>query len=133
MQKWWEESGLLDAIVKMDQQQMQQGYEDFLILFNRYVNLSSIGLQKVPSSTAWTQIEGRGSPYISAGYTSAPQGCTPDELLEFDDVQTRPHDAFKVLFYNPDQELLLTSDSLYRIVFLCDYGAGTYSMYMDQI
>ena len=129
MQVWWEKTGILQEIAKLEPENKMQGYNDFLILFNRYVNLSSIGLQKVASSKVWTQIQGEGSPCISAGYTSAPKGRTSDELQLFDNVQERPHDAFKVLFYNPDQEMLLATDCLFRIVFLCDYGAGRYSTY----
>ena len=125
MEEWWVKTGIIEKIVKMDQQATQQGYEDFLILFNRLVNLSCIHtkVQKVGIPNSWAQIQGDNPRYISSGYTSTPKGSKSVEL-DFEEVLCRPHDAFKCLFFNQDQYKLLTTNDLFRVVFLCDYGAG---------
>ena len=118
LQKWWDETGILEEIGKLQEKRIAEGYRDYLILFNRYINLSRIGLQKAAFPKSWMQVQGNSS-YISAGYTYAPS----NDSISFKDAQNRPIDAFKILCYEPDQEDLLTS-VLPRIIFLCDFGSG---------
>ena len=119
LQKWWEETGIQDEIGKIEQQRKEEGYKDYLVLFNRYINLSRIGLQKTTPPRSWEQVQGSNTSYISAGYTN-PSTSNP---IGFKDAQNRPLDAFKILCYEPDQEELLTT-MIPRIVFLCDFGSG---------
>ena len=64
---------------------------------------------------------------MSAGHTTA----TPDAQAQYasssdgvKDVLNRPHDAYKVLFFNRDQISLLAADSFVNVLFMCDFGAG---------
>ena len=123
LQKWWEKTGILEQLGKIDEKMKREGYEEYLILFNRYINLSRIGLQKVTLPSTWEHIQGSNAPYISAGYTSAPAGSSSNDLLGFKNAKTRPTDAFKVLCFEPDQQEILTT-VIPRIVFLCDFGSG---------
>ena len=128
LQKWWEGTGILEEIGKLYEQRKQEGYNDFLILFNRYINLSRIGLQKVIHPKAWEQVQGSNPSYISAGYTSAQTSAASINKMGFKEAQNRPNDAFKILCYEPDQEDLLKS-IITRMIFLCDFGAGMQKMH----
>ena len=123
LQKWWEETGILQEIMTMDDKNKREGYDDFLILFNRYINLSRIGLQKVTVPSTWEQILGLDNRFISAGYTGAPVGASSNDLLGFKNAKNRPTDAFKILCFEPDQEEILTAN-IPRMIFLCDFGSG---------
>ena len=51
-----------------------------MVLFNRLVNLSLIGLQETSAPVTWEQIEGDNAQFFSAGYTSTPQGSKAVEI-----------------------------------------------------
>ena len=123
IEQWFENTGIREYVGKVDQQMKDQAFEDVLVLFNRLVNLSCIGTQKTVLPKSWKQIQGSNHHYISAGYTGAPVGGNAVDL-DFEDVLNLPHTALKVLYFNKDQNLLLTTDDILRVIFLCDYGAG---------
>ena len=127
IEKWFQETGILEHVGKINQQMKDQGFEDMLKIFNRLVNLSNIGIQPANMPQAWQKITGKDDNYITAGYTATPQGSKSEEL-NFDEVLNRPHDAFKILYFNRDQYQLLTTKDLFRLIFLCDYGAGKYKL-----
>ena len=118
--KWFQKMGLEQFLGKIDKQRSQQ---DFLILFNRLVNLSCIGLQPTSQPMTWEQVEGANTQYLSAGFTSGPKGSKVTEL-SFNEAQSRPVDFLKALYYNRKQYRLLTTEDILRVVFFSDYGAG---------
>ena len=70
----------------------------------------------------WTQIQGNNPRHASAGYTSAASPSTSGQLTA-EELLQRPHDAYKVLCLNEDQEALLSNDIPF-LIFLNDFGAG---------
>ena len=120
MLKWWKNTGL-DGIQDIDGKTKQQSYDEFLKFFNRLVNLSSVRVRPEPSQ-AWSQIQGNNPRHISAGYTSAAPSATSGQL-DIENIQQRPHDAYKVLCLNEDQEALLSND-IPLLVFVNDFGSG---------
>ena len=89
--------------------------------------LSSVRVVPDPFHT-WLQIQGRDDHHMTAGHTEA----TADEItkvisgdVDIEKVLKSPHTAFKTLFFNKDQQPLLTTDTYPYAVFLCDFGAGT--------
>ena len=44
--------------------------------------------------------------------------------MEVGDILKSSHTAFKVLYFNNDQQALLTTDNIMSAIFLCDFGAG---------
>ena len=104
-----------------------QRYQQFLQVFNRMVNLSLIGKRKC-ITTAWEQIQGTTVPHgISAAGTSAGEQIKVEDMV-FEDTIHRPHDSFKILFYNPDQRAILSANAFFRIIFCSDYGSGEYTI-----
>ena len=64
---------------------------------------------------------------MTAGHTEA----TADEIamatsgdVDVETILKSSHSAFKTLFFNKDQQALLTTDKYPYAVFLCDFGAG---------
>ena len=126
LDKWWEETGLADRAQNLDQKAKDTAYNEFQLMFNRLVCLSSVRVVPDPFHT-WTQIQGSNSHHMSAGHTTA----TPDAQAQYascsesiKDVLNRSNDAYKVLFFNRDQISLLAADSFVNVLFMCDFGAG---------
>lgn len=117
MEKWWKNSGL-DSIKELDEKSKKEAYNEFLMFFNRLVNLSKVRLLAKPTE-AWKQIQGEHYPrQITAGHIAAePPPTSMKELLN------RPHDAYKVIFLNKDQECLLSNDNRF-VAFFNDFGSG---------
>ena len=117
LKKWWDGTGLSQITTPLTRNQF---YVDFQKFFNRFVNLSSIRV--VPSPFyAWNNIGGNVQHHIGAGYTKQDGRYTIKLEVSF----TCRHNAMKVLFYNKDQQTLLTSDIWPLALFLCDFGSGT--------
>ena len=120
LDEWFRATGVEEVMGKMDK---QRSYQEFMMLFNRLVNLSCIGIQKTSAPITWEQVEGANAHFFSSGYTATPKGSKPVEL-SFGEAQNRPIDAFKALYYNQDQYIMLTTEDLFRVIFLSDFGAG---------
>ena len=73
LDKWWEETGLADRAQKLEQKEKDTAYNEFQLMFNRLVCLSSVRVVPDPFQT-WTQIQGNNPRHMSAGHTTA----TPD-------------------------------------------------------
>ena len=117
---WWESLGLYRN-PGQDIATRSQCYREFLNLFNRTVNLSSI-VRKTNVFHTWEQIQGSNSRPIVAGITPAPS--TDPSSLSFKDVINRAHDAFKALYFTPEQMALLIPGKFLRLILFADYGAG---------
>lgn len=66
---------------------------------------------------------------ISAGHTTADPVAEAQCLLSHGDIKdflNRPHDAYKVLFFNKDQLSILATDNLLRAIFMSDFGSGKF-------
>ena len=120
MEKWWRESGL-DKIEVLDEKTKKEAYAEFLKFFNRLVNLSAVRVVPDPFHT-WDQILGNNPRHMAAGYTSATPPSKPGRL-NVDEILNRPHDAYKIISFNKDQENLLSHD-IPSAIFLNDFGAG---------
>ena len=87
---------------------------EFQLFFHRLINLSSVRVVPDPFHT-WSQIQGNNPHHMAAGHTEAPAS----HAIDVEDALKRAHDAFKVLFFNRDQQALLTSDAFHSMVFFC--------------
>ena len=126
LDKWWKNTGLATREKKFDAKSKAEAYNEFQHFFYRLVCLSSVRVVPAPFHT-WSQVQGHNPYHMSAGHTKA----TPDAQTQYSSSSTdvksvlhRPHDAYKVLFFNKDQYCLLANDKLYHAVFMCDFGAG---------
>ena len=117
MRIWWE-SLHLNYSKHQPFSEKQQCYQEFLSFFNRVVNLSSMG-RKTNVFNAWEEIEGNNRPPVVAGFTSS-----SGSIKSFQDVISRAHDAFKTIYFTPEQMSLLSPGNFYRALLLADYGAG---------
>ena len=122
MRSWWEKVGIWQNN-DQDITTKTHSYNEFLLFFNRTVNLSSI-VRKMVSFNAWEEVQGQGRPPIVAGFTEAPTSSATSDPLSIDDVSSRPHDAFKALYFTPGQMALLATRAFNRIILFADYGAG---------
>ena len=117
MRAWWE-SLFLYKNDSQNESVRDQCYKEFLMFFNRAVNLSSIG-RKINVFNAWKEIEGENQPPVVAGFTS-----TTGDVSSFQDILTRAHDAFKTIYFTPEQMSLLSPKDFFRVLLLADFGAG---------
>ena len=46
--------------------------------------------------------------------------------LEIEDALKAPHHAYKILFFNKEQMDLLTTNRFPYVLFMCDFGTGTF-------
>ena len=120
LRSWWESLGLAWNH-NQDTATKKQCYKEFLHMFNRTVNLSSI-VRKMNIYNTWEEIQGTHSRPIVAGIT--PATSTAPDAPSFQDVLGRAHDAFKVLYFTPEQMALLMPEKFRRLVLFADYGAG---------
>ena len=120
IEKWWENTGL-GKIEELDAKSKQEAYNDFLRYFNRLVNLSAVRVLPDPFRS-WEQIQGQNPRHMASGYTIATPLSTSG-LLSVKNLLNRPHDAYKVISFNKDQETLLSNDIPF-VVFYNDFGAG---------
>ena len=106
------------------QTEKEKCYKQFICLFNRIINFSSLRKQKIVDKS-WEQVYGeyfRSRGAIGGGWTPADtRFCTK---LRFENVINRPHDIYKILYFNPDQLALLTTKELLHVVFFSDFGSG---------
>ena len=126
LEKWWQETGLSKRQNLFDQHSKDASYNEFQLIFNRLVCISSLKVVPDPFNT-WTQVEGNTSYHMSAGLTNVEQAIrdkAASEGLEFEDAMKAAHHAYKVLFFNKDQMAILTTDSVPHAIFMCDFGAG---------
>ena len=121
LEKWWKETGLADGAENIDQMTKDQSYKEFQLFFHRLISLSSVRVVPDPFHT-WSQIQGNNPHHMAAGHTAT----TSSQAIDVGDALKRAHDAFKVLFFNRDQQALLTSDSFPHLLFFCDFGAGKF-------
>ena len=70
----------------------------------------------------WSQVQGDNPRHMAAGHTTS----TASEAIGVEDALKCAHHAYKVLFFNKDQQALLTSEQFHSMVFFCDFGAGKY-------
>ena len=111
-----------DGTIETKKMESDREYE---FIFDRLVHFSSAVQQ--PNSKieniAWKQIQGDCTNNISSGYTSTDStfNSSLDTLPSFSDIRRIPHNASKILYFNPEQIGLLTKRIL---LFLCDYGSG---------
>ena len=117
MRVWWEALSLYKND-SQDESVKDQCYQEFLMFFNRAVNLSSIG-RKINVFNAWEDIEGENQPPVVAGFTSSTGAVSC-----FQDILTRAHDAFKTIYFTPEQMSLLSPKDFFRVLLLADFGAG---------
>ena len=124
--KWWNETGLADRCKTFGQKAKDEAYREFQRFFYRLICLSSVRVVPDPFHT-WAQIQGRDDHHMTAGHTEA----TADEIamatsgdVDVETILKSSHSAFKTLFFNKDQQALLTTDKYPYAVFLCDFGAG---------
>ena len=123
LSKWWNDTGIFEGVEKIDAIK-HKSYKEFLNIFNRIVNLSAMAKQQVVSN-AWKQIVGETIQYdapITAGWTKTSD--LPATQLNIGDAIARPHDAYKILYFNADQYSLLQTNKLLRVLFFCDFGSG---------
>ena len=120
MLKWWQGTGL-DQIGEMDPRMKQKSYEEFLMFYNRIVNLSKVRV--IPEAfKTWGQIQGENERHMAAGFTEALQPSARGHE-DVADILQRPHDAYKCIAFNDDQESLLFEDIPFAL-FFNDFGAG---------
>ena len=126
LKKWWNQTGLADRCETFDQKAKDEAYREFQRFFYRLICLSSVRVVPDPFHT-WAQIQGRDDHHMTAGHTEA----TGDEIamaasgdVDVETILKSSHSAFKTLFFNKDQQALLTTDKYPYAVFLCDFGAG---------
>ena len=129
LKKWWKMTSL-EKVKELNGKSKQDAYDDFLKLFFRLVMLSAVKIIPRPFNS-WQQIQGNNPRHMSAGYTESEKHLTTNELnrmgsgiRSFNEILQRPHDAYKVICMNEDQEALLVNDIPF-VVFLNDFGAGT--------
>ena len=85
------------------------------------VNLSKIRI--IPDTfRTWEQIQGMNTRFMTAGYTES-SSIPPRDHKDVRDLIRRPHDAYKIIALNDDQESLLF-ENIRRAVFFNDFGAG---------
>ena len=114
---WWESLSLYKND-SQDESAKDQCYREFLMFFNRAVNLSSIA-RKINVFNSWEEIEGENQPPVVAGFTSSTGAVSC-----FQDILTRAHDAFKTIYFTPEQMSLLSPKDFFRVLLLADFGAG---------
>ena len=124
--KWWKDTGLTDSCKSLDQKVKDEAYTEFRRFFYRLICLSSVRVVPDPFYT-WTQIQGKDDHHMTAGHTEA----TTEEIamatssdVDMKTILKSSHSAFKTLFFNKDQQALLTTNKYPHAVFLCDFGAG---------
>ena len=120
MANFWQRTGLFTAAQNLNQTTKDQSYHEFQLFFNRLVNLRSVKVITDPFRT-WAQIQGNNPRHISAGHTKT-NGASKEIGIE--EVLKNPHDAYKVLYFNKDQQALLTTDLFLSVLFFCDFGSG---------
>ena len=126
LKKWWEETGLSDRSKTFDQKAKDEAYTEFQLFFNRLVCLSSIKIVPDPFQT-WERIQGSNTHHMAAGHTRATEeekNMAQSGDLDINAILKFSHNAFKTLFFNKDQQALLTTDTFPHVIFFCDFGAG---------
>ena len=119
LMKWWVDMGLFEGNTKIDQNTKDQGYSEFQLFFHRLVNLSATRIVPGPFDT-WSQVEGNNTYHMSGGYTTT----TARGAVSVEDALPIAHNAYKVLYFNRDQQSLLTNNALRYVLFFCDFGSG---------
>ena len=127
--KWWKRTGL-DRIPELDARTKRKAYQEFLMFYNRMINLSKVRV--IPDTfNTWKQIQGQNTHHMAAGHTKASSPSAP--LREnFKELSLRPHDAYKVIALNDDQESLLLEDIQYA-VFFNDFGSGKFKYILAML
>ena len=108
---------------KLDQKSKDEAYGEFQLFFHRLVCMSSVRIVPDPFHT-WEQIQGDNPRQMAAGHTTT----SATGAIEVGDALNCSHNAFKVLFFNKDQQALLTTDNFRYLLFFCDLGAGKYML-----
>ena len=111
--------------LKMNRESKKELRKNFLMLFRRLVSFSSVTRTSLPKnlSKSWEQIEGANIEYIVPGYTEPGSSCS--ETPTFQGIRTMAHNAFKTIYFNPDQIGLLFGRLAKRlVVFFSDFGTG---------
>jgi len=138
LQKWWKDTGLSDRDKTFHkikkgkkaknalQKIKDKAYNEFQMFFYRLVCLSSVRVVPDPFYT-WKQIQGNNPHHISGGHTKDTSNAQTQNTagsMDVKDVLHRSHDAYKVLFFNKDQNALLVAENLSHVLFMCDFGSG---------
>ena len=126
LEKWWYDTGLSNRSYLLDKQSKDEAYAEFQVFFNRVVCMSSVRVVADPFHT-WGQVQGNNPHHMGAGHTEASPTITKNAAsdgLDFEDVLTGSHHAYKTLFFTKDQMALLTTNNFPLVIFLCDFGAG---------
>ena len=128
LEKWLQETGLSNRANEIDETAKEEAYNEFQLFFNRLVCMSSVKVVPDPYCT-WNQIQGNNSHHMAAGFTKA-EDKTKDKSLsdgvEVENVLKAPHNAYKILFFNKEQMDLLTTNLFPYVLFMCDFGTGTF-------
>merc|ERR1712198_643195 len=70
LEKWWKETGLADRAQNLDQNAKDAAYNEFQLMFNRLVCLSSVRVVPDPFHT-WSKVQGKNEHHMAAGHTKA--------------------------------------------------------------
>ena len=97
------------------------------MFFNRLINLSAVRVCPDPFRS-WEQIQGANPRHMAAGHTPAKPPPTSAE-----DLLNRPHDAYKVISLNKEQDYFLSSDFFPFVVFINDFGSGKIRHSTNQV
>ena len=123
MQDLWKElTG--SSVVGSKNQLPTSGKEDFKQLFSRLVGFSSLSfiVQKIGK---YHEIMGTDATGITAGWTQASPLTFGNNQspLRVGDMMGRPHDVYRLIFWNPKQMELLEGKHQF-VLFNTDYGSG---------
>jgi len=103
----------------------KEAQEDLTALTKILVGLSSLSTEHPDCSSAWRQIQGseKDRVSLSGGWTKSESEIAPNEMT-FKKILTQPHNIYKLVYYNVDQQHIL-SNRLTLVVLKGDFGAGT--------
>ena len=123
MQDLWK---ALTGKIHPEKETKQRGseYQEFAHLFSRFVGLSGLGVA-IRKIGAYYNMMGDDAKGVSAGWTPASplKYGNEKDVSRYGDMMGRPHDIYKLIFFNQSQLGLLSMDHR-NVVFLDDYGAG---------
>ena len=106
MLKWWQGTGL-DNIGELNATTERKSYQEFLMLYSQLVNLSEVHV--IPKATkTWDQIRGQALRDMTEDLTKTLQPSS-QRHPNVGDILQYPHDAYKVIVFNDDQQSLLVN------------------------
>ena len=104
MSKWWKG---LDNIGEPNSTTIdQKSYQEFLMLYSRIVNLSEVCLIRNKGTKNWNQLGEEALRDMTEDLTTTLKPSS-QRHQHADDILQYSHDAYKVMAFNNDQQLLL--------------------------